>query len=387
MDRLRPKRGYTLVWMCVVMVLLMGLASLAVDYGHVQVVKTQLRRAADAAARYAATGMPFGASTAQAWALAAAADNAADGSPIVLDSTKDVEFGTWSSGTFTVVGDTSTASAIRITARRTASRSNAVTLAFAPVLGQSTCNVHGVSVVQFTSGYGVVGLASIAMGGNSSIGYWSATGGTVSHRGSIASNGTITLSGSTSIDGDAHPGIGHSVSGSSAVNGSVAPLVAPLSYPNGSAGSYAATNDNANLNSGYFNSATRDFNLGGNNFYTIPAGNYYVNNFATGAQATIWVSGQATIYVTGSINLGGATFTASNLPKNLKIVVIGAGTVKVNNNASLYADVYAPQSAVTLSGTGDIYGSVLGNTISMTGTSGIHYDLSLPGGWGIKLVQ
>jgi hypothetical protein len=45
----------------------------------------------------------------------------------------------------------------------------------------------------------------------------------------------------------------------------------------------------------------------------------------------------------------------------------------------LYASIYGPTSAVTLSGTGDIYGSVLGKSVSMTGTSAIHYDLGIDG--------
>jgi hypothetical protein len=243
MYRATARKGYVLAWLSVVLLVLIAFASLAVDVGHVEVVKTQLRRAADAAARYAAAGMPFGASTAQAWAIAAAGDNRADGSSVVLDSTNDIEFGTWSSGTFTPLNNPASATAIRITARRTAARSNAVTLTFASVIGQRSCDVHAVSVVQCSSGYGIVGLASISMAGNSSIGYWSATGTNLSGKGSIASNGNITLSGSTSIDGDVRPGAGGTVTlgGSAHVVGVTTPLPAPLSYPNGSAGTYATS--------------------------------------------------------------------------------------------------------------------------------------------------
>jgi len=333
--------------------------------------------------------MPFGASTAQAWAVAAAGDNWADGSSIALDSTNDVEFGTWNSGTFTPVANTANATAIRITARRTAARSNPVRLSFASVVGQSTCDVHAVSIVQFTAGYGIVGLSSITMAGNSSIGYWSPSGATLTGKGSIASNGNISLSGSTSIDGDVRPGVGGTVTlgGSAHVNGVTTPLPAPMVYPNGSAGSYATTNDDSNLTGPYYASATKDFVLNGNGVVTIPGGNYYVHQFSTSNQSTLSFSGPATVYVTGSLVLAGATVTASNLPKNLQFVVIGNGMVQVNNNGAVYSRIYAPQSAVTLSGSGDIYGSVLGSSINMTGTSGIHYDLSLPGGWGIKMVQ
>ena len=50
-----------------------------------------------------------------------------------------------------------------------------------------------------------------------------------------------------------------------------------------------------------------------------------------------------------------------------------------------YADIYGPQSRINMSGTGDIYGSIVGKSIDMTGNSAIHYDMSLGG--GIRLVQ
>jgi uncharacterized membrane protein len=45
------RRGMSLMWAIGCMTGLCAIASLAVDYGRVQVVKSELRRAADAAAR------------------------------------------------------------------------------------------------------------------------------------------------------------------------------------------------------------------------------------------------------------------------------------------------------------------------------------------------
>ena len=64
------------------------------------------------------------------------------------------------------------------------------------------------------------------------------------------------------------------------------------------------------------------------------------------------------------------------------------GSMTISSNAALYADIYAPQSNITLSGTGDIYGAVVGKSITMSGTSNIHYDLSLSGSNGaVSLVE
>ena len=101
----------------------LAFASLAVDFGHVYVVKSELRAAADAAARYGVTGIEGGVTTAQNYAVDAANDNTADGTAVVIDPATDVEFLSWnkSNGTYTVLSGAarSTANALRVTARRT----------------------------------------------------------------------------------------------------------------------------------------------------------------------------------------------------------------------------------------------------------------------------
>src|SRR5437763_962719 len=133
----RNSRAYVMVWMCVAMVVLMGMASLAVDYARVQMVKTQLRRAIDAAARYGAAGLPNG--NAVAWAQFAAADNFVNGSRFSLQA-GDVQAGNWSGGTFTAGGMPS--NALKISANLSAARGNGVPLLFGQAIGMRTCDVH-----------------------------------------------------------------------------------------------------------------------------------------------------------------------------------------------------------------------------------------------------
>ena len=62
--------------------------------------------------------------------------------------------------------------------------------------------------------------------------------------------------------------------------------------------------------------------------------------------------------------------------------------MKINSSSSLYATIYAPQSPVTISGSGAIYGSVLGLQVDMTGSGSVHYDRALDGAAaGVKLVE
>jgi uncharacterized membrane protein len=116
----RAPRGVASYYLVICMVALCGICSLGVDLGRVQLVKTELRRAADAASRAGASGLP---DVAQAISLASqyAQLNNADASPVALDAT-DIELGTWNktNKTFTVLTGAarSGANAVRVTARR-----------------------------------------------------------------------------------------------------------------------------------------------------------------------------------------------------------------------------------------------------------------------------
>jgi hypothetical protein len=382
-------RGISLVWAIICMVALLGFVSLAVDVGRVQTAKTELRRAADAAARYGVTGIND--NSYRTKAIAAAADNKVDGVPLELKN-GDVTLGTWSSGTFTSGG--SAPNAVQVRARRTTGRGNPIPLMFATIIGRSGCDIEASAIAAIPAvSYGVVGLNAIAMSGNTSTSYWSSAG-TVTNGpyGSIASNGAITLSGSTYINGDARPGVGQIVNGAAGrVAGNTTPLTAPMNFPNGDGSAYATVNDNAAVPQ---ITGAKDFNVGAGVTATVPAGNYYLHDFNLSANGTMNVTGQATFYVYNNLTLSGTANTAGNLPKNLKIVMIGdpgtgkAGKANLSGTSALYATLYAPQSPVALSGTGDFYGSILGQSITMTGTSAIHYDLSLTGSTGmIQLVK
>src|SRR5688500_9365250 len=85
----RRRRGSALLYVTVSMTVLLGFASLAVDLGHVYVVRSELQLAADAAARYGATGLEVGVATAVARATDAADDNTSDGVAVQLNPDTD----------------------------------------------------------------------------------------------------------------------------------------------------------------------------------------------------------------------------------------------------------------------------------------------------------
>jgi hypothetical protein len=139
-----------IIYVIVSILALLGFCSLSVDLGRVMVAKTQLRIAADAAARAgvgALAALPPGSSTTTvvAAAQAIALKNQADGYAVTLASS-DVQIGVWTiaSRKFTSGGtanNTTTYQAVQVTARRTKATNTAIPLLFAEILGAPTCDV------------------------------------------------------------------------------------------------------------------------------------------------------------------------------------------------------------------------------------------------------
>ena len=150
------RRGISILYTMFMLFVLSGFASLAVDWGRVQMVKTQLQRATEAAARFGAVGLENGAAPAVANALAAASENSADGSPVVLDPNQDIQIGNWDSvhREFTPVYGSAqdSANAISVTARRTAANGQSIALVFGKTIGQSTCDVTVSSIAMINRG-------------------------------------------------------------------------------------------------------------------------------------------------------------------------------------------------------------------------------------------
>jgi Flp pilus assembly protein TadG len=154
--RVRSRRsGIALIYIIVALVAMLGFCSFAVDLGRVQTAKTELRRAADAAARAGAANIPLGSTAVQNAAIAMAAANKCDGSAVTITAS-NVQVGIWntSTGTFSTSGtanNTNTYNAVQITCLRTAANGNPIPLLFGQILGANTCNVDATSVAALIS--------------------------------------------------------------------------------------------------------------------------------------------------------------------------------------------------------------------------------------------
>jgi hypothetical protein len=372
------------------MVALCAMASFAVDMGRVVVVKTQLRAAADAAALGAARYVLADLATARNAGISTAHANFADGSPVILASS-DIEFIRWDEDTRTYVPASSSvpANAVKVTVYRTTARGNPVKLPFAQLIGANTCNVTASAIALATpQRYAAVGLDFISMSGNATNAYRSNTmvtfGPNFTARGDITSNGDITLGGSSFVDGNAFPGVGKRVIGSNHVSGYCQNNTEPLVYPVADPGNAATVNDNGLVPSNCTKNGS--INLGNQKKLSLPGGTYYFKDLEMGAGSELTFTGPSTLYLTGNVRMDGHAITNADLPKNLRIVMLGAGTtVEIKAGTDLFADIYAPLSAIYISGNGDIYGAIVGKSITMSGEAGIHYDMSLLG--GVSLVK
>lgn len=153
------RKGAVLIYSISALTVMIGMATLAVDWGHVQLAKTQLQGAADAAARAGASALAQSPADAVAQAQWTASKNVVDGIPLSLTAA-DVEIGTWDTArlSFTkLLGvDQYRGNAVRVVANRTASRSSAIPLSFVGVFGaKDSANLTAEAVVMLVSAVNV----------------------------------------------------------------------------------------------------------------------------------------------------------------------------------------------------------------------------------------
>ena len=110
---------------------------------------------------------------------------------------------------------------------------------------------------------------------------------------------------------------------------------------------------------------------------TLDPGEYCIHDFSLSSFAQLKITGPTVINLTGSWSMSGLAVTAANLPANLVVNVYGGGAVNLGSLTSSYMVVNAPESVVTVSGDGALFGAVVADTINVTGQGDINQDLSL----------
>jgi Flp pilus assembly protein TadG len=310
------RRGIAMIYAVIAMVCLCAFVSLAVDLGRVQVAKTELMRAADAAARAAATELSKGSNltTIQNAAVNIANANKCDGSAIALNSATDIEFGTWDpdAESFTVLGTYTSANAVRVTARRTNATSNAIPLAYGRVVGRASCDVKASAIAYIPPATpAITGLSKfdaysglyIASYNPNSVLLPTMFSGWHSNNGELGSNGTLDLGTSGNLWGDEYVGPSASVTSNGVLHGikhmqsaniptPTIPAMTPLTNPSG---------------------ISRTPTVSGNVVW--PGGTYYFTSFTMGDDDSVTFTGVATILMNGNVSIHDRCFL---IPYNYK---------------------------------------------------------------------
>lgn len=365
-----------MVYVTVAMTALLGFASLAVDLGHVYVVRSELQLAADAAARYGAAGLATGVATAQSYAIDAANDNRADGTPVEI-AAGDVELGLWNGTdrTFTTLTGPAraAANAVRVTTRRTSATGNAVSLMFARVLGASACNVTASAIARkaTTPPGAFTGLSSFQVGNNAVIAGYDSTSGAPGgsntlELGNLGSNGSIQIGNNSAVSGSVSlgPSGSYQQGNNTDLTGTETELATPLLYP---------PTESPTVASG------GALNVPQHQTVTLPGGTYNYTTIDIGEGATLTFSGSATVYVTGGLVLGNnANLRAGgDLPSNLSVRLVGGVSVDCGNEVTIIASIYGPQADFGAGNNFHLRGTITADVISVGTNVELYYDQRL----------
>ena len=255
--------------------------------------------------------------------------------------------------------------------------------------GQATVTalVSGVPLFK----YAIFTPGNISMAAASATDSYNSTNGpydpaAIDSSGSIAANGSISLSGGgTIVNGDATAAgtnSGGTVTGTRRAGATPFPTPATLQCP---AGGYTPSVPSGSGIS--YNPGTGVLSVSGGKNLTLDAptaGHYYFSSvvMAGGSTLTLSTSEHVDIYLDNVLNLsGGGIINTSALPPTLGVWACGNPASPqawtLSGGAGAYFTAYAPNHAITLSGSGDLYGAVIGASFTSLGGSQVHFDEAL----------
>ncbi len=213
--------------------------------------------------------------------------------------------------------------------------------------------------------------------------------------GDVRSNGNIWGAGNMKVYGDAIPGPEETVyiMGNFYVLGATAPAEAEKEVE-----PYTYDPEGGNLG---------ELRLAGANTQTIAAGTCRYSCIKLGANAILTLGSfegdEVTLYVDGKFEItgssklyvhpgvkvvihhgsgritlaGNSVVNDSGTPANFVIYSATASAVRFTGNNDLHGAIYAPNAPVGLIGDSDLFGSVTGARVTMTGNGDLHYDEAL----------
>jgi Tfp pilus assembly protein PilX len=121
--------------------------------------------------------------------------------------------------------------------------------------------------------------------------------------------------------------------------------------------------------------------ISGKTTLTLSPGVYNIYSLSISGQASVTVSPAGSVVLnfpstsSSPISISGQGIASSNqIPNSMQINYGGTGNISLSGNGSSYAIVDAPNAAISISGNGDLFGRVVGKTISDSGNGKFHFD-------------
>ncbi len=388
----RCRRGAVLILVVIAIVMLLSFVALAVDGGLIYFATSQMQRTADASALAGASGLMEGGSVVRHRSIDSAGRNQVLGDGVAAQEL-DILIGDWSGADrlFTPAPDQGVNDVLPNAVHVTGDRPN-IGLFFAPVMGTSVTHVRRDAIAVSGSGVcaGIWGLEGITSDGDiltdsydSSIGRYGP--GNIRPHGDICSCHDIVINGSGYIRGDAMYGEGYSFvpyGTSYEVTGVIDDHYCEMPSFEADFEGAALNNDNDTIGLTHrgrdpFGGSQWDLYVSGNDHLTLAGGTYYFTSVMLDGQGYVEILGPTTIYVTGPASFtGGGVINRTDDASNL-IVYANGDTVNLSGNATFYGGVVAPNSTVTLEGTGDYFGTILSRVLDIDGDATIHVDEAL----------
>lgn len=235
--------------------------------------------------------------------------------------------------------------------------------------------VQGIS-----TGWGLYGKDKVTITGDSITDSFDPNSGpydplTAEENGNVGSNGDIEITGGASyIHGDATAS--GSVTAPGQVSGNATDGAPPQTLP--SVLPCSPYSDGTGVVSGSYNPATGELlGDGGNPVVELNPGTHCFSSLTLTGTAILTVSGPTEIYLTGDSDLtGGGVVNTTGNADDLQILSSGDSLV-IAGSVNAFMEVYAPDTIVDILGGSQLTGSIVGQEVTLSGTTEFHYDESL----------
>ena len=197
-----------------------------------------------------------------------------------------------------------------------------------------------------------------------------------------SANGAVSVIKGGKISGDVLAGGAITLATGGTIGGTSTPNTASPTISAASVSACSPYSSSAGLSGKFtYNPATGDLTVGGGKTVTLADGDYCFRNITLSGGAILAVNGPVRIELTGILNASGGAFLNTTYdPANLEIASSyagGNGAVLSGGGQGAYLSLYAPQTAITLSGGAQVYGAVLGKSVALSGGAAVHEDAQL----------